>query len=171
MYLAFPLLNQPESRVLFEKAYRKFYVERSAFYFEHFEYESPFETYRRYQHLHKPTHFPFVIALLGDLNLYDKRVRDFENPFNLLTTFKNGDGTGLPFVEEKIAPIHRFSYYSLGSREKEDILMKSQEDDFVRSHVFYLLPEDYHYFVDLHPYFREQGFTPFKTTISPKINL
>lgn len=168
MYLAFPLLNQPEAFQLFENLYRKFYVERADFYFKHFNYESPFETYKRHQHLHQPTHFPFIIAIVGDLEIFNQQVRGRNHPWNVLTTFKNGDGTGLPFVEEQIPPINRFSYYSLGSREQENVLMKNETDDFMPSRVFYLLPEDYHYFFALHPYFREHGPSAFRSTARPQ---
>lgn len=154
----------------FVKAYERFFKERAEYYYEHFSNEYCMETYQRHWDRHSPMNPPFIIAIdcKNDtrspfiyrnhfnslVNVFDSfhyHLCYFENKKNLtpkqlplMTYGPSSEGyVSIPLGHQRLTEVHTFS-----------------PREYVRHLIYYLLPEDYHYFNQCHDFFREHAFLP-----------
>lgn len=175
-----------DDNLTFLEAYNDFFYKRSEFYFEMFSKEDPFATYERLGFNHSTRDLPIVIMMQRNrpANGYDNdgdhywdeygemlyAMRNFADvqkmDFTLATKHVNVTADDvrkrLPHTEiltGRNIP-HDIKAYAMPHliRSKGTDITFSTHDFHQAKSFFYLLPEDYHFFKDVSPYFMENYY-------------
>lgn len=175
-----------DDNLTFLEAYNNFFYKRAEFYFDNFSEEDPFATYERLGFKHSTLHLPIIIMMpqTRPLNGYDADgfhfydeytemlygMRNFADvqtmDFTLAT--KHVDVTAddvrkrLPHTEiltGRNIP-HDVKAYAMPHlmRSKGTDITFVTHDFHEAKDFFYLLPEDYHFFKDVSPWFMESFY-------------
>lgn len=152
----------------FVKAYKHFIQERGEYYHEHFSNEYCMDTYYRNRNKHSLTDPPFIIALdvrnqtrspFVDRKYFNSMVNVFDGFRYDLSYYKTGSNFQITRLHLSTFNHSSDGYLSipLGQHRHNDIHTFSHKE-YVRHLIYYLLPEDYHYFKDCHEVFRRHFF-------------
>lgn len=182
MFNANPLLfripSNPDRDSAIQKAFRTFHRERAQFYKEHFKNEPPYQTFEKNSIAHSIQHPGFLILMNPDnedhyisskrkfilASFLPLRWHDFS------FTYKGKHETAHELVSRFTSAAHAKRLYisaRIGTHPDQDLHV-DEKKSYNPMLVFYLLPEDYHYFHHVHEFFAKSSLIP---TSTPTIHL
>jgi len=164
---------------LFLTAYERFISERGAFYRERYRHEHCYDTYEANKLNHSVDNPPFVFVLdvkkISKYNTtknYSLMVNFFEMGYHQFSFRRSDNDNDDDIIESKLSmpvPETRYVSRSLGVHTPTRVAQRDRTY-YVPELVYYLLPEDYHYFKDCHPVFRNQSLVrPVRISNLPKL--
>lgn len=156
-------------------AYSRFFHARADYYRKHFGKQYAFETYEKHNYPHTVNNPPFLIIFNPKNENYfdfDNRGSDFINMTNFFDTKKMDfhylNSKGKLFTSASLREERSDMPYVLNRIGGESSIKTRcvHENQFVTDMVFYLLPEDYHYFKNLNMLFGRNDFLQVHTPSS-----